>query len=302
MSESLILGICRFSYLGLGDWKVFRKDKTTPEARLDEIAEGLFAEDRLAARFRSFETICLPSILAQQDPNFIFLIVSSPRMPAHWRKRLHKLCDPHEQIHLLWSDAPRLNEALEPTLRELYDHANGRMWQFRLDDDDAIDGGFLPRLRQHIMRMRGIRECAISLARGLHVTLYDGQPTHFMEYRHAFWGAGLALKLARPGMSIFGFGHFGMRDRFTHFVDHHNYGALILKWPSDSIKLDIAKLPPHTTLIDESRFRHRLTASFPFLEKVDFETLRPTPLVLPETSTEAAVPDMKASEKATAGH
>lgn len=274
MPAEIIVGICRFSYLGRSDWVEFRRNKSTDADRLAEIATRLFNEERLAARFLAFETICLPSILEQRDPRFIFLLVSSPLMPEHWRKRLHALCDPHDQIQILWSDAPMLAEALDQPLRELYDLSDGNLWQFRLDDDDAIDAEFMLRLRRNMVRMEGIDECVITAARGVHVALYDNQPTRFLEFRQAFWGAGLAIKLKQPGLSIFRYGHFGLREQFTHFVDHEHYAALILKWESDSVPLNFDRLPAHTKLIDEGLFERHLAAHFPFLEGVDFDILR----------------------------
>lgn len=274
MPAEIIVGICRFSYLGRSDWSHFRRNKNTGADRLAEIARTLFDEERLAARFLAFETICLPSILAQRDPRFIFLLVSSPQMPEYWRKRLHALCDPHRQIQILWSDAPMLAEALDQPLRELHDLSDGNLWQFRLDDDDAIDAEFMLRLRRNMARMEGIDECVITAARGLHVALYKDQPTRFLEFRQAFWGAGLAIKLKQPGLSIFRYGHFGLRDQFTHFVDHEHHAALILKWESDSVPLNFDRLPAHTRLIDAELFQTHLAAHFPFLAGIDFDILR----------------------------
>jgi hypothetical protein len=42
----------------------------------------LYAEARLARRFEAFETLCLPSIKAQTDPDFSFWILTSPELPA----------------------------------------------------------------------------------------------------------------------------------------------------------------------------------------------------------------------------
>ncbi|MDF3608403.1 glycosyltransferase [Paracoccus sp. DMF-8] len=302
MPAEIIVGICRFSYLGRSDWVEFRRNKSTDEARLAEIATRLFDEERLTARFLAFETICLPSILEQRDPRFIFLLVSSPLMPEHWRKRLHALCDPHDQIQILWSDAPMLAEALEQPLRELYDLSDGNLWQFRLDDDDAIDAEFMLRLRRNMARMEGIDECVITAARGINIALYDNQPTRFLEFRQAFWGAGLAIKLKQPGLSIFRYGHFGLREQFTHFVDHEHYAALILKWESDSMPLNFNRLPAHVKLIDEGLFQRHLAAHFPFLEGVDFDILRrrkaPEDMITPPERPTPAVRAIKVTAPA----
>lgn len=277
MSQPTVVGICRFSYLGLSDWVPYRTNKSVEAERLEQIARSLYAEARMRARFQSFENICLPSILAQDDPNFIFLIVSSPRMPQQWRDRLEALCRPHHQIRILWTDVPRLGEALADTLRELHEASAGELWQFRLDDDDAIDARFLPRLRGHMQRMTGLPDCAISIARGVNVALYDGQPKRFLEYRRSFVAAGLAVRLSDPARNIFGFGHFAMSERLTHFVDHEAVGALVMKWASDSRDMDLDKLPAGWRQINTRAFGDHIRTSFPFLRGFDFDRLRPAP-------------------------
>lgn len=277
MSQPTVVGICRFSYLGLSDWTAFRNDKSVDDSRLAEVARTLFSEERMTARFRSFETLCLPSILAQSDPDFVFLIVSSPRMPAHWHERLEALCKPHDRIRLLWSDLPRLGDALAEPLRELHEQSAGNLWQFRLDDDDAIDVDFMPRLRRHIPRLDGFSDCAISIARTVSVALYDDQPKGYVECRRSFLGAGLAFRLSDPARSIFSFGHYSIAERLTHFVDREAVGALVMKWHSDSQALDLQKLPPSFRKLTTREFGDHIRASFPFLRGFDFDRLRPAP-------------------------
>lgn len=270
----IVVGMCRFSFLGRSDWAAYRQRGELTPAQVDAIAADLYAEPRMQARFRSFETLCLPSILAQKDPRFLFLVISSPRMPAQWRARLQALCDPHDNIRLLWSDSPTLGEALAEPLSELHDLSDGSLWQFRLDDDDAVDVHFMTRLRRNIARMKGLRDCAISTARGVSVALYDDQPKTYLEYNIAFHSAGLTTRLSQPGRSIFGFGHFGMRNRMSHFVDHDDVGALMLKWPSDSRALDLDNLTPDYQRLTARRFGEHVRHSFPFLRGYDFDDLR----------------------------
>ena len=277
MSQPMIVGICRFSYLGLGDWQEFRSDKTISESRLDTVAAELYTEERMRARFLSFEHICLPSILAQDDPNFTFLIVSSPRMPAHWRERLEALCNPHDRLQVLWTEVPRLGEALEGNLMAFHEQSEGNLWQFRLDDDDAIDVDFAPRLRRSMRRLEGFKDCAISTARGISVALCNDMPKYYLEYRMPFLGAGLTVKLSSPKRSIFSFGHFAIAKRLTNFLDHESVGALVMKWDSDSRELNLEKLPPPFRKLTPRGFNQHIRRSFPFLRGFDFDRLRPAP-------------------------
>ena len=276
MQPELIVGLCRFSYLGLGDWSAYRTDKSTDPDRMAQMAEFLFDETRMADRFRAFEALCLPSVLAQNDPRFIFLILASPVMPRPWRERLQRLCAPHDAIHLHWSDAPSTGEALRQPLAELHDLCDGRLWQFRLDDDDAISAGYLRILRQHIARMAGLQTGAISIATGVNLCLYGGQAIRYQLYRTPFQSAGAAVRLSDPARSIFGYGHFKLPTRFSHFVDQDRIGALMLKWPSDSRPLDLDRPAPGTVEIDAQRFRRIIERDFPTLAETDWETLRAT--------------------------
>ena len=45
----------------------------------------------MCERFRFFETICLPGLKAQTDPDFIFLIVIGDSLPEPHKQRLTRL-------------------------------------------------------------------------------------------------------------------------------------------------------------------------------------------------------------------
>lgn len=285
MTDDVIVGICRFSFLGVGDWSSYKVDSNTSSQRQqkleifqqkqEKIAEYLYADNRMKARFATFEHICLPSILSQTDPRFIFIVLSSPRMPAHWRDRLIEICEPHSQIELVWSDIPDTGGALREPLTELYDIADGKLWQFRLDDDDAVDVNFISRLRRHIPRMKGINNCGISVARGMYVALYEGQETQFLEFEAPFHSAGATVKLSEPGLSIFKFGHAMIAQRITNFVDFEDFGALALRWNSDSTPLNLDRLPRRVERMAKLASEMKIRNHFPFMEGFDFDSLRP---------------------------
>ena len=79
-----VIGLCRFSYLARGGFQVMHKDDA-------ERAAYLYAPERMEERFRTFESLTLPSIRAQTDPDFTFLIVTSHEMPATYLERLQDL-------------------------------------------------------------------------------------------------------------------------------------------------------------------------------------------------------------------
>src|SRR5690554_4566861 len=80
-----VIGICRFSYPALGGFKRMHATVAEREAYL-------YAPQRMALRFAHFESLVLPSLRAQTDPDFTFLIVIGHNMPEPWLSKLHALC------------------------------------------------------------------------------------------------------------------------------------------------------------------------------------------------------------------
>ena len=136
-----IVGICRFSLVGRGDWKPWRMVPPGDEERVqEEQAAVLFSPDRLAARFALFQHVTLPSIAGQTDPDFNFLVLASELMPAAFRDRLQALCDTVPQVVLRFFPATTVGEAQARVFAEM-GFRHGETVQFRLDDDDALFAG-----------------------------------------------------------------------------------------------------------------------------------------------------------------
>jgi len=83
-----IVGICRFSFLGKCDWAETTGPDGGDPALMARRRAMLYAGERLARRFAAFETLCLPSVRAQADPDFRFWLLTSPEMPREWMERL----------------------------------------------------------------------------------------------------------------------------------------------------------------------------------------------------------------------
>ena len=82
-----VIGICRFSYPALGGFKRMHDTVKEREAYL-------YAPARMELRFRHFECLTLPSIAAQQNPDFTFLVMIGQNMPKPYLDRLHGLTAP----------------------------------------------------------------------------------------------------------------------------------------------------------------------------------------------------------------
>jgi hypothetical protein len=158
-----VIGLCRFSYPAIGGFQV---EHDTPQERLSY----LYAPERMEERFRTFETLTLPPLRAQTDPDFTLLIVIGDSLPARWRDRLMDLVadlpqavvhsyppGPHRQVMQKAINAVRL-DVQDPCL------------QFRMDDDDAVAKVYVERLRAaaHDLRKlsRSHRHIAIDFNQG----------------------------------------------------------------------------------------------------------------------------------------
>lgn len=278
MIEDEIVGFCRFSFVGRGDWRAYRHVDGEPPELLDQVAQNLFDPTRLEQRFRSFEHLTLASVRAQTDPDFVFIVLASDRMDAISRARLAALCEPVPQVELLFSDAPTLSQALHPVLDELRQDAHRNVIQFRLDDDDAIPTDYIANLRRHAARLADMDRFAISFNRGLMLKLQPDQPPIPLFYTLPFLGAGCAISDRRNQKLIFEMGHFQIGKLFTHIQDIERTGALVTRWTdSDSKELQLDDLPRHITRIREWRFNRQIRQHFSFLRDFDFSTLLTPP-------------------------
>ena len=89
-----VIGICRFSYPALGGFKI-------EHASTKDRFAFLYHPTRMSERFRFFETICLPRLKSQTDPDFISLIVIADSLPEPHKRRLTRLLETVPQAVLV---------------------------------------------------------------------------------------------------------------------------------------------------------------------------------------------------------
>lgn len=135
-----IIGLVRFSYPSQGGFAAEAADIAAVRARL-------YDPDRLARRFHLFEQLTLPSLLAQQDDDFRTLFVIGDDLPAPWRDRLQdgvaRLRGGRVLALPTMAHFQAMRRAFATGLPDTATHLTG----FRLDDDDAMDRGFVARMR-----------------------------------------------------------------------------------------------------------------------------------------------------------
>lgn len=211
-----IVGICRFSLVGRGDWKAFRlKSDDEVESIARKQAETLFLPERMEARLESFEYLTLASMKAQTDRDFHFIVLASEMMPAPYRNRLENLCADIPQVTLRFFGITDTAVAQQHVYDEL-NLALGNTVQFRLDDDDCVCVDFVERLKAKSKSMLTSDDpFAISLDSTLYCVLSESGPEVYYWPRK-FFSAGAALK--HDSKSIFNFGHFKLDELFRSGV------------------------------------------------------------------------------------
>lgn len=214
MAESgvKIVGVCRFSMLGRGDWKAYRNQ---PDEKLEEIyrekEEELFAPVRMEGRLATFEHLTLKSMAAQSDNDFIFLVISSNRMPEKYRKRLTDICAGVEQVVLRFLPPIHISAAIHQVMGELEKPVSETV-QFRLDDDDCVSKDFIRRARRHAGAMWENAIFGMSFAQQFYCVT-DGPTEGIYNWYSPFFSAGAFVRHREK--TVFDFGHYQIPTRMV---------------------------------------------------------------------------------------
>ena len=180
-----IIGMMRFSYPSEGGFlKGGQGDDPAFEARL-------YAPDRMERRFRMFEKLALPSLLAQTDDDFRMVFLIGRSLPDLWRDRLTDLIAPLRGARVVALPSmphyKAIRRAFAMALSDTATHVTG----FRLDDDDALD-------RDHIARMRQVVGALLPIS-GLDLPLVTGCNRGFFLELRADGNRLLAANEKNPG-------------------------------------------------------------------------------------------------------
>lgn len=267
-----IVGICRFSFLGRGDWIGMRGQGVTKAGQLERRAGLIYAPDRLARRFAAFQTMLLPSIAAQTDGDFQLWILTSPELPAQWMARLRALCAPVPQIRIIVSAERSTADALAGPLAEATDAAGGPIIQFRVDDDDALSQHFIGRLRAHMRRFDDLPTIALSMPRGVILRSFDREPLSCWFAFQPFIGIGAAVRLSASAQSVFLCPRSELSRHFPSFSDPVGLSYVNLRWEEgDSAARDKLNWDGRHVPIDPVDLANHLAEDFPFLIGADLD-------------------------------
>lgn len=182
--------ILRFSYPALAGFRRLQAQVEDTEALLYEPA-------RLERRFALFETLTLPSLLAQTDGDFTTLFVTGQTLPPAARARLHRAAARLPGAEVVALPPMHAYEAVRAALETLPWHGASHTVTLRLDDDDALDVGFMARLRNCVARLLPLQEgdapLAVAYNRGCMVDLSGPRPAFNPVVERLPLGCGTAL-------------------------------------------------------------------------------------------------------------
>lgn len=185
-----MLGLCRFSYLGL---RGYQKDHAT----IAERRAYLYEPGRLARRWLWFTELALPGWQAQRDPDFTLVIMTGPDLPEPYLSRLREVVAVTPQLRLeLIPPMDRHLEACRAAIAPHQDAAADVIGHFRHDDDDAVAVDYIEQARRDFGRAQGLWQAekllSLDYSRGLMLRAQAGRMAYTPRICH---NMGVALTL-----------------------------------------------------------------------------------------------------------
>ena len=142
-----MLGLCRFSYVGLRGYQVEHET-------YDQRRAMLYDPHRLARRWTWFTEIALPAWREQTDPDFTLVIMTGPDLPEPWLSQLQELVRQVPQFRLeLVPPMERHLQACRAAIAPHIDPEAGVIGHFRHDDDDAVAVDYIKSARKDFNRV-----------------------------------------------------------------------------------------------------------------------------------------------------
>lgn len=207
-----VIGLCRFSYPAVGGFQVDFDN-------FDEKLAYLYAPARMEERFATFETITLPPLRAQSDPDFTFVVVIGDSLPDEYRSRLEALLADMPQAVIQSHPPAKHRPMMKRIINSVRRDDAAPCLQFRMDDDDAVAIDFVERLRQVATDVRDLaaRDALLSIDfnRGF-IARPSANGIAAAETTAPYQTAGLAMMVAPwSNQTIMNFAHNKLHQNMT---------------------------------------------------------------------------------------
>lgn len=177
----------------------------------------VFNPTRMEEKFKAFEDLTLPSILAQTFKKWQWYIYTSDRIPSSYRERLDKLIEETnmgDKINIVAvKDVDEYNNHFE----RVVDGLKVKYATVRLDDDDAIACDYFEHLQKYSKEKKGL---IISPVKG-YLVFFDSKDKKWKGHKYEYYPQCIAFGLARIGDNILKCGN--------HYKIHRKYPVKYVK-------------------------------------------------------------------------
>lgn len=212
-----VIIVIRFSYVALAGFRLSKNGE-------DDVRKQLYAPERLERRFRLFEALTLPSLLAQTDQEFTTAVLIGHDFPHDWRMRLEAKMRPLAGGRII-SLRPLNNFKSTKKALDLCTHPRAsHVVSMRLDDDDAISSDCIAetkRIATPLLDISGPENPAIiAFNNGLFLELGAGGNSLYGVNEKTPLGIGMSMvapRGARP--TVFSMDHRMVHTRWNCFTN-----------------------------------------------------------------------------------
>lgn len=213
-----LMVVIRFSYVALGGFVVSEEGEAAVRARLYDPA-------RLERRFRLFEALTLPSLLAQTDPKFTTVCLIGNDFPKPYRRRLERAIAPLHDPRIVALKPMGSYRATRKAIDQSVAGTATHIISMRLDDDDAIGMDCIAETRRLVppmVQMAGLNNPAvIAFNSGMFLRfVQDGPNVLYGVGEKTPLGLGMSM-VAPVGarQCVFSMDHRRVHQRFNTYTD-----------------------------------------------------------------------------------
>lgn len=199
------IGVCRFSLVTEGG---FRSGPWT----LEERCAYLFDDSRLALRMAWFRHVLMPSIRAQTDQDFTFVVLASDLLPEKWQHELQAVVADCQVVRLAFVPPGKHFKICNAPFTTYLHPDTEVIAEFRVDDDDAVATDYVERVRTDFSTVLEPLYARYGMVASDYSSGFvleaDGTGARFHRVRASTWPCAQTVYLpADSRQHLFGWGH-----------------------------------------------------------------------------------------------